>query len=66
MRFIQTMSAVATLCAASSAALAQTSPAPAAPTASAAPAQAASIMRKAYRQAKEAKKPVLLVFGATW
>lgn len=60
MRFIQTMSAVATLCAAASATLAQTPPAPDPP------AQAASIMRKAYRQAKEAKKPVLLVFGATW
>jgi hypothetical protein len=66
MRFIQTASIAVTLCAAAGAALAQTPPAPAAPNASAAPAQAASIMRKAYRQAKEAKKPVLLVFGATW
>jgi hypothetical protein len=32
----------------------------------AAPATATSIMDKAYRQAKTAKKPILVIFGATW
>ena len=30
------------------------------------PAEAHSIMDTAYKQAKSAKKPVLVIFGATW